>query len=116
LRAPPIPFGDAPRPFGEGRFWFQEALHAPEPLYPFGALVFEWTVAAVNQASARLFAVPPSLGVEFRLLNRYVYDSPTSVTDEATLARRTELFKERGGYYYEHWHELYDSWVEKVQA
>ena len=116
LYAPHIRFGEARRPFEEGRFWFQEALHAPEPLYPFDALVFEWTVAALNQTSARLFAVPPSLGVEFRILNGYAYDSPTSVTDEATLARRTELFKERGGYYYEHWRELYDSWVEKVEA
>jgi hypothetical protein len=79
-------------------------------------MVFEWTVAGFNQTSARLFAIPPSLGVEFRILNGYVYDSPTSVTDDATLAPRTELFRERGGYYYEHWHELYDSWVEKVEA
>jgi phosphohistidine swiveling domain-containing protein len=104
------------RPFEEGRFWFQEALHSPEPLYPFDTAVFLSAVVALNQASARLFAVPPSLGVEWRILNGYVYDSANSVTDDAELARRAELFGRRGGYYYEHWDELYERWLEKVEA
>ena len=79
-------------------------------------VVFDWAVVALNQTSARLFAVPPSLGVEVRILNGYVYISANSVTDEETLARRAELFEVRGGHYYEHWDELYERWVEKVEA
>ena len=60
--------------------------------------------------------MPPSLGAEVRILNGYVYISPNSVTDEATLARREELFEVRAGYYFEHWNELYDRWVDKVEA
>jgi pyruvate,water dikinase len=116
LYAPYLQFGEARRAFEESRFWFQEGLHAPEPLYPFDALVFEWAVAALNQTNARLFAVPTSLGAEVRILNGYVYISANSVTDEATVARRAELFEVRGGHYFEHWDELYDRWVEKVEA
>ena len=68
-------------------------------------------LVGLNQASARLFAVPSSLGVEYRILDGYVYLSPNSVTDEATIARRAELFERRGGYYYEHWDELDAQWV-----
>jgi pyruvate, water dikinase len=116
LYAAHVRFGEARRPFEEGRFWFQEALHAPEPLYPFDAIVFEWAVVAHNQTSARLFVVPPSLGAEVRLLNGYVYVSPNSVIDEETLARRAELFEVRSSHYFEHWNELYDRWVGKIEA
>ncbi|HEX3266825.1 MAG TPA: PEP-utilizing enzyme [Gaiellaceae bacterium] len=109
-------FGEDRRAFEESRLWFQDGMHAAEPLFPFDAMTFECGVVALNQANARLFVVPPSLGVECRVLNGYVYVSANSVTDEATLARRAELFARRGGYYYEHWDELYERWVDKVTA
>jgi phosphohistidine swiveling domain-containing protein len=109
-------FSEDRRAFDEDRFWFQDGLHTPEPLYPFDAIVFEWAVVALNQAASRLFAVPPSLGAEFRNLYGYTYISANSVTDETTLGHRGELFARRGGYYYEHWDELYDRWVGKVEA
>jgi pyruvate, water dikinase len=111
-----VPFSEDRRTFDEGRFWFQDGLHSAEPLYPFDAIWFDYGVVALNQASARLFVVPPSLGVEYRVLNGYFYSSANSVTDEATLAWRAELFARRGGYYYEHWDELYERWQEKVEA
>ena len=111
-----VVFGEDRRAFEEGRFWFQDGLHAAEPVYPFDSFVFEYAVVALNQASSRLFVVPPSLGVECRLLNGYVYVSANLVTDEVTLARRAELFSGRAGYYYEHWDDLYERWLVKVEA
>src|SRR5262245_1967715 len=108
-------FSEERRTFEESRFWFHEGLHAPEPIYPFDAIVLDSGVVAVNQASSRLF-VMPSLGVEYRVLGGYVYDSPNSVTYEQALARRAALFARRGGYYYEHWDELYEDWVKRVEA
>ncbi len=109
-------FGEARRGFEESRFWFQDGLHAAEPLYPFDSFVFEYAVVAMNQASSRLFVEPRSLGVECRLLNGYIYLSANPVTDEATLERRAALFAGRAGHYYEHWNELYEGWLEKVEA
>jgi pyruvate,water dikinase len=85
-------FSEDRRAFDESRFWFHDGMHWPEPYAPFDALVLDSIVAAFNQASTRLFVVPSSLGVEWRLLNGYVYLSTNSVTDEATLAERKELF------------------------
>jgi pyruvate, water dikinase len=103
------------RAFEDGRFWFQDGLHYPEPLRPFEAATVEWAVVALNQANARLFVVPPSLGIEYRLLNGYAYFSANSVTDEAAIGRRAERFARRAGYYYEHWDELYARWRDKVE-
>jgi pyruvate,water dikinase len=110
-----VAFRDDRRAFDESRFWFQDGLHCGEPLYPFDSAVLDYAVAALNQASARLFVLPPSLGTEYRLCNGYFYVSANSVTDEATLARRADLFERRGGYYYEHWDELYARWRDRVE-
>ncbi len=109
-------FAESRRAFEEGRFWFQDAVHYAEPYYPFDAVVLEFTLVGFSQASARLFVIPPSLGLESRILNGYVYLSGNSVMDEATISRRAELFSTRGGYYYDHWDELDAQWREKVET
>jgi pyruvate,water dikinase len=111
-----VVFGEDRRAFEESRFWFQDGLHAAEPVYPFDSFLFEYAVVALNQASSRLFVNPGSLGIECRILSGYIYASSNSVTDEAIVARRTELFARRSGYYHEHWNELYERWLEKVEG
>ena len=108
-------FGEDRGDFDEQRFWLQDALHTPEPIYPFDYVWIEYAYIALNQASTRLFAVPPSLGSEHRMLNGYLYVSANSVVDEEMLGRRAALFTRRAGHYYRHWRELYEQWVEKVE-
>jgi pyruvate,water dikinase len=107
------PFSDDRRSFDVERFWFQDSLHAPDSAFD---TVFDYAVAGVNQAGTRVFAVPPSLGFEYRVFNGYVYLSANSVTDEEMISRRAEVFTRRGGHYYRHWDELYERWVEKMEA
>jgi pyruvate,water dikinase len=109
-------FAEDRRAFEESRFWFQDTVHYAEPYYPFDVLALDCTGAGFSQASARLFAVPTSLGLEARILGGYVYLSPNSITDEATIAQRAESFAVRGGHYYEHWNELDAHWREKVKG
>lgn len=111
-----LPFGEDRRARDDGRFWFREELHGSEPLYPFDALAVECAAVAFSQVSSRFFVIPPSQGAEIRVLNGYLYVALNAVTDEAELARRTELFARRGGYYYEHWDELYAGWVQRVEG
>ena len=116
LYPPHVLFAEDRRAFEESRFWFQDAVHYAEPYYPFDAICLDSTMIGFSQASARLFAIPTSLGLEHRILGGYIYLSPNSITDEATIAERTELFTARGGHYYEHWNELDAHWRQKVQA
>jgi pyruvate,water dikinase len=109
-----LPFRETLDAAEANRFWFQERLHAPEPLYPFDAFVYSSAVAALGQASTRLFAMPSS--VEARILNGYVYVSTSSIGDEPALASRAQLSAKRSAFYYDHWDELYSRWVTKVEA
>jgi pyruvate,water dikinase len=92
-------FSEERREFDESRCWFQLSSHYAEPFFPFDATFLDYLDTALNQMNSRVFAVPPSLGFEHRILNGYAYHSPNSVTDVATLTRRAELFAERGGFY-----------------
>ena len=116
LYPPHALFAEDRRAFEESRFWFQDSVHYAEPYYPFDVVCLDSLLTGFSQASARLFVVPTSLGLEQRILGGYVYLSPNSITDEATIARRAELFARRGGHYYEHWNELDAHWREKVKT
>ena len=116
LYSPHTLFAEDRRAFDESRFWFQDAVHYAEPYYPFDAMLVDCLGLNISQTSARRFAVPTSLGIEQRILGGYVYLSPNSVIDEATIAARGEAFASRGGYYYDHWDELDQQWREKVQT
>ncbi len=107
-------FSEERRAFDESRCWFQLTSHYAEPFYPFDSIFVDYATFALNQVSSRIYVVPPSLGLEVRILNGYFYLSPNSITDEATLALRAELFAKRGGFTFEHWDELLVGWERGV--
>lgn len=107
-------FSEDRRSTEEGKFWFHDSMHYPEPMYPFDLLMPENTWTVLNQNTTKVFAVPPANGLEHRVVNGYVYVSPTDVTDPDEIARRAPHFTERAGYYFENWDRLYERWVEKA--
>jgi pyruvate,water dikinase len=105
---------DERREFEDGKFWFFDGMHNPEPLYPFDTIMTEnWWVAA-SQMSTRVWPVPPAGGIDHRIINGYLYISPNAVTDPAEVARRAQDFAVRAGHYYENWDEIYEQWVAKA--
>ena len=46
------------------------------------------------------FAVPPAMGIDYRVVNGYVYISGNPVTDPEKIAERAEFFQQRAGYYF----------------
>jgi pyruvate,water dikinase len=108
-------FSEDRRAFEESKFWFHDAMHYPEPVYPFDLLMPEDTWVILNQNTTRVFRVPSSLGLDHRVVNGYIYVSPTVITDSEEIQRRAKDFQERAGYYFEHWEELYENWVRKAE-
>jgi pyruvate, water dikinase len=105
---------DERREFEDGKFWFFDGMHNPEPLYPFDTIMTEnWWVAA-SQMSTRVWPVPPAGGIDHRIINGYLYISPNAVTDPAEVAQRAQDFAVRAGHYYENWDEIYEQWVAKA--
>ncbi len=106
---------DARRTFEEEKFWFFDGMHNPEPVYPFDAIMTENWAVAVNQLTTRVWLIPPSLGIDHRVVNGYLYVSPNAITDPAEIARRAEYFTRRAGHYFENWDSIYAAWVEKAE-
>jgi pyruvate,water dikinase len=98
-----------------GRFWFFDGMHNPQPIYPFDTIMVENWWVACNLQTTRLWQVPPALGIDQRIVNGYIYCSPTAITDPAVIAERAEVFQRRAGYYFEHWDEIYAAWIEKAE-
>jgi len=99
----------------EARGWFRDGMHFPEPMFPFDLVTADSPYLCLGQANSRIFVVPPALGIDHRVLYGWVYMSANSVTDEAEIGRRAELFMPRAGYYFQNWDELYGRWRTKVE-
>ena len=56
------------------------------------------------------------MGIDYRVVNGYVYISGNPVTDPEQIAERAEFFQKRAGYYFENWDELYAKWKVKMEA
>jgi pyruvate,water dikinase len=97
-------------------FWFNDALHYPEPLCPFDIIWDEAWFLSLSQFNTRVFGVPPVYGVDHRIINGNVYISPVPVTDPEEVQKRIPLFMERAGYYYENWDKLHDNWEKKMKG
>ena len=109
-------FSEARREFEEGKFWFFDGMHNPEPVYPFDAIMTENWAVAVNQLTTRVWQIPPALGIDHRVVNGYLYISPNAVTDPDLIAQRAEVFTRRAGHYFQNWDEIYAAWIEKATA
>jgi pyruvate,water dikinase len=78
-------FSDERREYEEEQFWFFDGMHNPEPVYPFDAIMPESWWVFLNQYLTRVWVVPPTLGIDQRLVNGYLYVSPTTISDPAEI-------------------------------
>ncbi len=109
-------FDESRRETDERRFWFWNSMHFPVPMPAFDVACIDSPYQAVGEWQNRFFAVPPAMGIDYRILNGYVYISGNPVTDPEKIAERVEFFQRRAGYYFEHWEEIYDKWLQKMRA
>ena len=104
------------RPEDDRRFWFYNSMHFPEPMSAFDAITAEVPYTGLGAFTARVFAFPTVLGIEYRIVNGRVYITSNAVTDPDEIARRLPVFQERAGYYFQNWATLYDGWKERMKA
>jgi pyruvate,water dikinase len=108
-------FREEERDEEDARFWFFDGMHNPEPMYPFDTIMTESWWLFLNTRTTRVWLVPPALGIDQRVLNGYLYVSPISITDTKVIEERVPTFRERAGYYFEHWEELDKRWYGKAE-
>src|SRR5690349_24922604 len=109
-------FAEARREKDENRFWFWNSMHFPVPMPAFDVQCIDSPYLAVGAWQNRVFAVPPAMGIDYRVVNGYIYISGNPVTDPEKMAERAEFFQKRAGYYFQNWDELYAKWKTRVEA
>jgi pyruvate,water dikinase len=109
-------FDERRRDTDEPRFWFWNSMHFPVPMPAFDAICIDSPYQAVGTWQNRVFAVPPAMGIDYRIVNGYVYISGNPVTDPDQIAERADFFQKRAGHYFANWAELYGKWKEKMRA
>ena len=103
-------------PEDDGKFWFYNSMHFPEPMSAFDMVTAEAAYCALGAANTRVHCLPTTLGIDHRIINGRVYIGGNAVTDALEIARRTEEFQKRAFYYYENWETLYAHWKQKMLA
>ena len=109
-------FDERRRENDENRFWFWNSMHFPMPMPAFDVICIDSPYQAVGSWQNRVFAVPPAMGIDYRVVNGYIYISGNPVTDPAKIAERAGFFQKRAGYYFQNWTELYGKWRAKMEA
>ena len=109
-------FDERRRVEDEQRFWFWNSMHFPLPMPAFDLVCSDVPYMGIAAWQNRVFAVPPAMGIDYRVVNGYIYISGNPVTDPAQIAERAEFFQRRAGYYFENWDELYGKWKLKMEA
>ncbi len=104
------------RPVEDARFWFADSMHWSRAVHPFDSIGAEAVYYGCGVNGARSIVLPNALGLDLRVVNGYVYICPLPVTDPAQIQQRLALFRERAGFYYKNWGDLYSRWQDKMTA
>jgi pyruvate,water dikinase len=108
--------GEETRAHEQELFWFQDSMHHPHPYFPFDTITFEAWGMSCGAYSTRVFALPPSRGLDLRLVNGYLYIGAVPVTDPQEIEARAVEFMKRAGHYYANWDDLFAKWRVKAEA
>ena len=100
--------------FESSLFWYADFLHNPYPLTPLETFSPDMWRLTLAQSNNRIYMVPPSRGLNIRILNGYVYLNAYSVEDPEEIQKRDGIFHQRAGHYYQNWNEIFERW--KVRA
>ena len=103
-------------PEDDGKFWFYNSMHFPEPMHHFDMITAEAAYVAMGAMNTRVHVLPTAKGVDHRIINGRVYIGGVVVTDPDEIAERVAEFTSRANFYYENWEQLYDQWKDKMRA
>ena len=98
------------------QFWFQDKIHAPEPMPPLDLIFQEAWQIALSQYTTRVFCIPPAQGIAQRMVGCYMYICAIEPPPEEVIGEKAVLFEKRVFYVFKHYDELWDKWLTKLKA
>ncbi len=100
----------------KAQFWYQDKIHAPEPMPPLDLIFQEAWQIALSQYTTRVFCIPPAQGIAQRMMGCYMYICAIAPPPEEIIGEKAGHFEKRVFYVFEHYNELWDKWLTKFKA
>ena len=100
----------------KGQFWYQDKIHAPEPMPPLDLLFQEAWQIALSQYTTRVFCIPPAQGIAQRMVGCYMYICAIAPPPDEIIGEKAQLFEKRVFYVFDHYDEIWDKWLAKFKA
>jgi pyruvate, water dikinase len=94
-------------------FWYQDKIHAPEPMYPLDDIFQEAWQIALSQYTTRVFCIPPAQGVAQRMLGCYMYIAAVEPPPGEVIQEKADLFGKRVPYTFQNYERQWNEWLEK---
>jgi pyruvate,water dikinase len=99
-----------------GQFWYQDKIHAPEPMPPLDLIFQEAWQISLSQYTTRVFCIPPAQGIAQRMVGPYMYICAIAPPPDEVIGEKAQNFEKRVFYVFEHYDELWDKWLTKFRA
>jgi pyruvate,water dikinase len=100
----------------KAQFWYQDKIHAPEPVPPLDLIFQEAWQIALSQYTTRVFCIPPAQGIAQRMMGCYMYICAIPPPPEEIIKEKAGHFEKRVFYVFEHYDELWDKWLYKFKV
>jgi pyruvate,water dikinase len=100
----------------KAQFWYQDKIHAPEPMPPLDLIFQEAWQISLSQYTTRVFCIPPAQGIAQRMVGPYMYICAIPPPPEEVIGEKAQLFEKRVFYVFEHYDELWDKWLYKFRS
>jgi pyruvate,water dikinase len=100
----------------KGQFWYQDKIHAPEPMPPLDLIFQEAWQISLSQYTTRVFCIPPAQGIAQRMVGCYMYICAIAPPPDEIIGEKAQRFEKRVFYVFEHYDELWDKWLAKFKA
>ena len=98
------------------QFWYQNSLHFPRAIRPLDEVYCGADSLWFSVSASRVVVFPDSMGVPYRLVNGYSYNTLVTITDPKIIEERHKIFADRWQYYLEHWEELLGKWEKTIRS
>ena len=109
-------FSDDRADWEKAQFWYQDKIHAPEPVPPLDLIFQEAWQISLSQYTTRVFCIPPAQGIAQRMVGCYLYICAIAPPPEEIIGEKAQHFEKRVFYVFEHYNELWDKWLTKFKA
>ena len=100
----------------KAQFWYQDKIHAPEPMPPLDLIFQEAWQISLSQYTTRVFCIPPAQGIAQRMVGCYMYICAIAPPPEEIIGEKAGHFEKRVFYVFEHYDELWDKWLAKFKV